>query len=106
VVTNTEIFQKLHATSGLPPVFSKQLISVALNARLGDVGPAPDQALRNRVVGYIEARLSDRNLAPARIAAAHHISVRRLFKATYGYNAAALISSNRARTVDLDLAEH
>jgi AraC-like DNA-binding protein len=129
-----------------------ELISVALKARLGDVGPAPDQALRNRVVGYIEARLSDRDLAPARIAAAHHISVRRLhklfedqpltvaafirqrrlercradlagsdltvvaiaarwgfadpahfsrlFKATYGYNAAALISSNRARTVN------
>jgi AraC-like DNA-binding protein len=133
-----------------------ELISVALKAQLGDAGPAPDQALRNRVVGYIEARLPDRDLAPARIAAAHHISVRRLhrlfedqpltvaafirqrrlercradlagsdrtvaavaarwgfadpahfsrlFKATYGYNAAALISSNRARTVNAPAA--
>ena len=129
-----------------------ELVSVALEAQLGDVRPAPDEALRDRVVGYIEARLSDRDLAPARIAAAHHISVRRLhklfedqpltvaalirqrrldqcradlarsdrtvaavaarwgfadpahfsrlFKATYGYNAAALTSSNRARTVN------
>jgi AraC-like DNA-binding protein len=129
-----------------------ELVSVALEAQLGDVRPGPDEALRNRVVGYIEARLSDRDLAPARIAAAHHISVRRLhklfedqpltvaafirqcrldqcradlarsdrtvaavaarwgfadpahfsrlFKATYGYNAAALTSSNRARTVN------
>ncbi len=133
-----------------------ELISVALKARLGDVGPAPDQALRNRVVGYIEARLSDRDLAPAQIAATHHISVRRLhklfedqpltvaalirqrrlercradlagsdrtvaavaarwgfadpahfsrlFKMTYGYNAAALISSNGARTVNAPAA--
>ncbi|MFD2418403.1 AraC-like ligand-binding domain-containing protein [Amycolatopsis pigmentata] len=128
-----------------------ELISVALEAQLGDARPCPDEALRDRVLGYIEARLSDRDLSPARIAAAHHISVRRLhklfedqpqtvaalirhrrlercrsdllrrdrtvaavaarwgfadaahfsrlFKATYGYNAAALTSSNRARTV-------
>ncbi|GAA4195327.1 helix-turn-helix domain-containing protein [Streptosporangium oxazolinicum] len=128
-----------------------ELISVALEAQLGDVRPVPDQVLRDRVLGYIEARLSDRDLVPAGIAAAHHISVRRLhklfedqpltvaalirrrrlercradlarsdrtvaavaarwgfadpahfsrlFKATYGYNAAALMSSNRARTV-------
>jgi AraC-like DNA-binding protein len=132
-----------------------ELVSVALKAQLYDVGAAPDQALRNRVVGYIEARLSDRDLAPAQIAAAHHISVRRLhklfedepltvaalirqrrlercradlagsdrtvaavaarwgfadpahfsrlFKATFGYNA-ALISSNRARTVNAPAA--
>lgn len=128
-----------------------ELISVALEAQLGDARPSPDEALRDRVLGYIEARLSDRDLAPAKIAVAHHISLRRLhrlfddqpltvaalirrrrlercradlargdrtvaavaarwgfvdpahfsrlFKATYGYNAAALADSNRARTV-------
>ncbi|MEV7325440.1 helix-turn-helix domain-containing protein [Streptomyces sp. NPDC093970] len=128
-----------------------ELISVALEAQLGDVRPCPDEELRDRVLGYIEARLSDWDLTPAGIAAAHHIAVRRLhklfedqpltvaalirrrrlercraelargdqtvvgvaarwgfadpahfsrlFKATYGYNASALASSNRARTV-------
>ncbi|MEV7091135.1 helix-turn-helix domain-containing protein [Streptomyces sp. NPDC093085] len=128
-----------------------ELISVALEAQLDDVRPSPDEALRNRVLGYIEARLPDRDLGPARIAQAHHISVRRLhklfedqpltvaalirrrrlercradlalsgrtvasvatrwgfadpahfsrlFKTTYGYNAAALTSSKGARTV-------
>ena len=128
-----------------------ELISVALEAQLGDVRPGPDMALRDRIVGYIEARLSDWDLTPAKIAAAHHIAVRRLhklfedqpltvaalirrrrlercradlarsdqrvaavatrwgftdpahfsrlFKATYGYNASALTSNNRARTV-------
>jgi AraC-like DNA-binding protein len=128
-----------------------ELISVALEAQLGETSPGPDEALRDRVLGYIEARLSDRALTPAGIAAAHHMSVRRLhrlfedqplnvaalirrrrlercradlarsdrtvaavaarwgfadpahfsrlFKATYGYNATALMSSSRARTV-------
>lgn len=127
-----------------------ELISVALEARLGDGGPAPDERLRDRVVGYIEARLADPELSPPGIAAAHHISVRRLhklfedqpltvaalirrrrlercraelagsgrtvtavaarwgftdpahfsklFKMTYGYNARALVTNNRART--------
>jgi AraC-like DNA-binding protein len=129
-----------------------ELISVALEAQLSDVRPAPDEALRDRILGYIEVRLPDRSLAPATIAAAHHISVRRLhklfedqpltvaahirqrrlercraeltqtdrtvaavatrwgfpdpahfsriFKATYGYNAAALTAGHRARTVN------
>ncbi|MBY8864054.1 helix-turn-helix domain-containing protein [Nocardia sp. CA2R105] len=128
-----------------------ELIAVALSAQLDDERPASDEALRSRIVGFIEARLSDRDLAPPKIAAAHHMSVRRLhklfedqpltvaalirrrrlercraelagtgrtvaavaagwgfadpahfsrlFKATYGYNAAALTSSNRARTI-------
>ncbi|MGC4938608.1 helix-turn-helix domain-containing protein [Kribbella sp. DT2] len=128
-----------------------ELIAVALTAQLGDSGPAPDDALRSRIVGFIEARLSDRDLTPAKVAAAHHISVRRLhklfedqpltvaalirrrrldrcradlagtdrtvaavagrwgfadpahfsrlFKATYGYNAAALTSNSRTRMV-------
>ncbi|MET9224721.1 helix-turn-helix domain-containing protein [Lentzea sp. NPDC003310] len=127
-----------------------ELIAVALEARLDDDQPAPDEWLRDRITGYIEARLADPDLSPPRIAAAHHISVRRLhklfeeqpltvaalirrrrlercraeltgggrtvtavaarwgfsdpthfsklFKATYGYNARALMTSNRART--------
>ena len=129
-----------------------ELISVALEEQLGGASPDTDEALRRRVVGYIEARLSERELAPAGIARAHHISVRRLhklfedepltvaatirrsrlercradlmrgdrtvtavaarwgfadpahfsrlFKATYGYNAAALRSRNRARAIN------
>ncbi|MFI5841672.1 helix-turn-helix domain-containing protein [Catenuloplanes sp. NPDC051500] len=129
-----------------------ELISVALAAQLGDAGAVPDdEALRDRIAGFVEARLADRDLTPASIAAAHHMSVRRLhklfegapltvaalirrrrlerchadlagtgrtvasvaarwgfadpahfsrlFKAAYGYNAAALTSSGRARTV-------
>ncbi|MCA2219570.1 helix-turn-helix domain-containing protein [Jidongwangia harbinensis] len=127
-----------------------ELIAVALEARLGDAQPAPDEWLRDRIAGYIEARLADPELSPPSIAAAHHISVRRLhklfedqpltvaalirrrrlercraelagsgrtvtavaarwgfsdpthfsklFKATYGYNARALVTSNRAQT--------
>jgi AraC-like DNA-binding protein len=128
-----------------------ELIAVALEARLGDDDrPAPDEWLRSRITGYIEARLADPGLSPPGIAAAHHISVRRLhklfedqpltvaalirrrrlercraelagsgrtvtavaarwgfsdpthfsklFKATYGYNARALMTSDRART--------
>jgi AraC-like DNA-binding protein len=128
-----------------------ELIAVALSAQLDDARPVPDEALRAQIVGFIEARLSNRDLTPAKVAAAHHISVRRLhklfedqpltvaalirrrrlercradlagsdltvaavaarwgfadpahfsrlFKATYGYNAAALTFSNRARMV-------
>ncbi|WP_433688283.1 helix-turn-helix domain-containing protein [Micromonospora carbonacea] len=57
-----------------------ELIAVALEARLGDEQPAPDERLRNRIAGYIEARLADPGLSPPGIAAAHHISVRRLHK--------------------------
>ncbi|GAA3453474.1 helix-turn-helix domain-containing protein [Dactylosporangium matsuzakiense] len=126
-----------------------ELLAVALEARLGDERPAPDERLRDRIAGYIEARLADPGLSPPSIAAAHHISVRRLhklfedqpltvaalirrrrlercraeltgsgrtvtavaarwgfsdpahfsklFKTTYGYNARALVTSNRAR---------
>ncbi|MDY7086578.1 MAG: helix-turn-helix domain-containing protein [Actinomycetota bacterium] len=127
-----------------------ELIAVALEARLGDEQPSPDERLRNRIAGYIEARLADPDLSPPGIAAAHHISVRRLhklfedqpltvaalirrrrlercraeligsgrtvtavaarwgfsdpthfsklFRTTYGYNARALVTSNRAQT--------
>ena len=57
-----------------------ELVSVALEEQLGERAPGSDEALRDRVLGHIEARLSDRDLTPARIAAAHHISVRRLHR--------------------------
>ncbi|AGL19194.1 helix-turn-helix domain-containing protein [Actinoplanes sp. N902-109] len=126
-----------------------ELIAVSLEARLGDEQPAPDERLRDRIIGYIDARLADPDLSPPGVAAAHHISVRRLhklfedqpltvaalirrrrlercraeltgsgrtvtavaarwgfsdpahfsklFKTTYGYNARALVTSNRAQ---------
>lgn len=129
-----------------------ELIAVALSAQLGNSRPVADEALRTRIVGFIEARLSDRDLDPAKVAAAHHMSVRRLhklfkdepltvaalirrrrlercradlagtdrtvaavaadwgfadpahfsrlFKATYGYNAVALTSNNRAQMIN------
>ncbi|MFF4756874.1 helix-turn-helix domain-containing protein [Streptomyces sp. NPDC002514] len=130
-----------------------ELIAVALSAQLGHSRrPAADEALRTRIVGFIQARLSDRDLTPAKVAAAHHMSVRRLhklfedqpltvaalirrqrlarchadlagtdrtvaavaacwgftdpahfsrlFKATYGYNAAALKSNKRAQMIN------
>ncbi|WP_328492490.1 helix-turn-helix domain-containing protein [Streptomyces sp. NBC_00414] len=129
-----------------------ELILVALESQLHDVRPASDEVLRGRILGYIEARLSDQDLAPAKIATAHHISVRRLhrvfedqalsvaahirrrrlercradlvrgdrtvaavaarwgfadpshfsrlFKATYGSSASALMSNSHARTVN------
>ncbi|MFJ4831995.1 helix-turn-helix domain-containing protein [Streptomyces sp. NPDC088747] len=57
-----------------------ELIAVTLASRLGDVRPVEDDVLRTRVIGFIEARLSDRDLTPAKVAAAHHVSVRRLHK--------------------------
>ncbi|MFK0173948.1 helix-turn-helix domain-containing protein [Streptomyces sp. NPDC090306] len=134
-----------------------ELITVALSAQLGhSPRPIDDETLRTRIVGFIKARLADRDLTPAKVAAAHHMSVRRLhklfedqpltvaalirrqrlerchadlagtgrtvaavaagwgftdpahfsrlFKATYGYNAAALMSGNRARMVNASAA--
>ncbi|MFJ5839215.1 helix-turn-helix domain-containing protein [Streptomyces shenzhenensis] len=134
-----------------------ELIAVALSAQLGHSRrPPADEALRTRIVGFIQARLSDRDLTPAKVAAAHHMSVRRLhklfedqpltvaalirrqrlerchadlagtdrtvaavaacwgftdpayfsrlFKATYGYNAAALKSNKRAQMINASAA--
>jgi AraC-like DNA-binding protein len=83
-----------------------ELISVALAAQLGDVRPCPDEALRDRVLGYIEARLSDRDLTPAGIAAAHHIAVRRLHKLfeDQPLTVAALVRRRRLERCRADLA--
>ncbi|MCA2213900.1 helix-turn-helix domain-containing protein [Jidongwangia harbinensis] len=82
-----------------------ELIAVTLEAELGDLRPRPDEALRNRIIGYLEARLSDRNLAPAAIAAAHHISVRRLHRLFEGQpeTVAALIRRRRLERCRADL---
>jgi AraC-like DNA-binding protein len=57
-----------------------ELISVMRGAQLGETHPDSSDALCDRILGYIEAQLSDPRLTPAQIAVAHHISVRRLHK--------------------------
>jgi AraC-like DNA-binding protein len=60
------------------------LVTVALAARLDRTATLPpptrQRALRQRVHAFVEARLGDPGLSPATIAAAHHISVRSLYK--------------------------
>ncbi|MEU1889003.1 helix-turn-helix domain-containing protein [Micromonospora rifamycinica] len=83
-----------------------ELIAVALEAALGDEQPAPDERLRNRIAGYIEARLADPGLSPPGIAAAHHISVRRLHKLfeDQPFTVAALIRRRRLERCRAELA--
>ncbi|GAA2590616.1 helix-turn-helix domain-containing protein [Winogradskya consettensis] len=84
-----------------------ELISVTLEAQLGgEARPGPDEELRARILGYIEARLSDRELAPAVLASAHHISVRRLHRLFEDQPAsvAALIRRRRLERCRADLA--
>jgi AraC-like DNA-binding protein len=60
------------------------LVSAALAARLQRQDELPSaiwrQALLRQVTAYIERRLGDPGLSPATIAAAHHISLRYLYK--------------------------
>jgi AraC-like DNA-binding protein len=83
-----------------------ELIAVALSAQLGEVRPAPDDALRARIEGHIEARLSDPELSPARIAHEHHMSVRRLHRLfeDQPLTVAALIRHRRLERCHADLA--
>ncbi|MGP2440366.1 helix-turn-helix domain-containing protein [Streptomyces sp. JW3] len=82
-----------------------ELTAVALASSLGDTRPVDDDVLRTRVIGFIEARLSDRDLTPAKVAAAHHISVRRLHKLFHGQplTVAALIRQRRLERCYADL---
>lgn len=83
-----------------------ELISVALEAQLGDAArPSSDGALRDRIVGHIEARLSDGCLTPAAVAAAHHISVRRLHRLFEDQpeSVAALVRRRRLERCHADL---
>ncbi|GAA4803157.1 helix-turn-helix domain-containing protein [Streptomyces ziwulingensis] len=83
-----------------------ELIAVTLESRLRDVRPVDDDVLRARVIGFIEARLSDRDLTPAKVAAAHHVSVRRLHKLFQDQplTVAALIRRRRLERCCADLA--
>ncbi|MYV97086.1 helix-turn-helix domain-containing protein [Streptomyces sp. SID3343] len=83
-----------------------ELIAVMLSARLGDARPVADEILRTRIIGFIEARLSDRDLTPAKVAAAHHVSVRRLHKLFQDQplTVAALIRRRRLERCRADLA--
>jgi AraC-like DNA-binding protein len=60
------------------------LITVALAARLDRGAQVPhdtrQRALLRRIHAYIEARLGDPDLSPGEIAAAHHVSLRYLYK--------------------------
>lgn len=83
-----------------------ELIAVMLASRLGDDRPVDDDVLRTRIVGFIEARLSDRDLSPAKVAAVHHVSVRRLHKLFQDQplTVAALIRRRRLERCRADLA--
>jgi AraC-like DNA-binding protein len=85
-----------------------ELIAVMLSARLGAARPVADEALRTRIIGFIEARLSDRDLTPARVAAAHHVSVRRLHKLFQDQplTVAALIRRRRLERCRADLTRN
>ncbi|MET0493310.1 MAG: helix-turn-helix domain-containing protein [Actinoplanes sp.] len=56
------------------------LVAAALSAELGRTYPSAGDLLRSRILSFVEGRLADRDLGPAMIAAAHHISVRWLHK--------------------------
>jgi AraC-like DNA-binding protein len=60
------------------------LLTAALAARLDGEDEVPSdtrqQALRRRVHAFIEQRLADPDLSPGTVAAAHHVSVRYLYK--------------------------
>lgn len=60
------------------------LLTVALAGRLGRANKVPpdtrQRAMLRRVLRFIEDHLSEPALSPATIAAAHHISVRQLYK--------------------------
>ncbi|MBF8189393.1 helix-turn-helix domain-containing protein [Nonomuraea sp. K274] len=60
------------------------LLAVALATRMdrADVAPPPTRtrALLTRIQTYVEERLGDPGLSPARVAEAHHISLRYLYK--------------------------
>ncbi|WP_045743609.1 helix-turn-helix domain-containing protein [Actinoplanes rectilineatus] len=89
-----------------------EVIAVALSARRGR-GSSVSRGMpavgdqRGRIVAFIEARLPDRALAPALIAAAHHISVRRLHQLFEDgpETVAALIRRRRLERCHADLAD-
>lgn len=77
-------------------------------AACGSVGATVEaDIVRRQVVDYIQARVGDPELTPARIAAAHHMSLRaaqRLFEGQE-HNLAALVRERRLEAVRRDLAD-
>ncbi|GLY19476.1 AraC family transcriptional regulator [Kineosporia sp. NBRC 101677] len=80
-----------------------ELVSALLSSRLPRL--SPDEALRGRIRAYIKANLSAPGLDPRSVAAAHHISVRRLHQLfrPEPLTVAALIRHNRLERCRTDL---
>jgi AraC-like DNA-binding protein len=68
---------------------------------------SPDEMLRTRVRAFVALRLRDPDLSPRSIAAAHHVSVRRLHQMFRDepQTIAALIRSRRLEKCRADLTE-
>jgi len=87
------------------------LLAVALAGRLDRLGEVPpdtsQRALVLRVHAFIEVQLGDPGLSPATIAAAHHISVRYLYKLFEGEptSVAGLIRERRLERCRRDLLD-
>ncbi|HEX6444402.1 MAG TPA: helix-turn-helix domain-containing protein [Streptosporangiales bacterium] len=87
------------------------LVSVVL---AGETGRDPEafaaaerRTLMARVEAFVESRLHDPALSPAVIAAAHHVSVRQLYKVfeTRGYSVARFVRLRRLERCRRDLAD-
>jgi AraC-like DNA-binding protein len=87
------------------------LVSVALAARLDRPAAVPSdtrqRALLRSIHAYVEQRLGDRGLSPDSIAAAHHISVRYLYKLfeAEGHSVAEWIRQRRLDRCRRDLCD-
>ncbi|MEV0489651.1 helix-turn-helix domain-containing protein [Streptomyces atratus] len=80
LATSDELPGSHHADTVVAP--SVDLIRAAVTAQLGKPGLAQDsleETLTLRIKEYVRAHLRDRDLSAQQIAAAHHISVRRLY---------------------------
>jgi AraC-like DNA-binding protein len=84
----TQLFAAIDEVAGAPAVAADVgaatvdltralIVSAAGSRRQRDV---LHETLRTQIVAHVRAHLRDRDLTPARIAAAHHISVRTLYK--------------------------
>ncbi len=83
------------------------LTAALLTEHLPSGSRSPDEALRSRVRAFIEVNLRDPGLSPAGVAAAHHISVRRLHQLfrSEPQTVAALIRQQRLERCHTDLLE-
>ena len=82
-----------------------ELVSALLSSRLPRL--SPEDALRSRIRAYINANLAAPGLDPRSVAAAHHISVRRLHQLfrPEPLTVAALIRHNRLEGCRADLTD-